>query len=233
LSWSQRDPIRKDGSVAIAPSLLSADFSRLGEEIRAVERAGADLLHLDVMDGHFVPNLTFGPMLVEAVRKLTDLPLDTHLMIENPDRYIPEFAESGSDIITIHIEACADARKSLEMIRDNGKKPGLTLNPDTPIEDVADYLGEIDLFLVMSVFPGFAGQSFMAEVLTKVEQAREIRDRRGLDFAIEIDGGINPTTSTLARKSGADILVAGSAVFKNPDYAAAIRALREGKPGPP
>ncbi len=232
MSWSQRAPIRKNGSVAVAPSLLSADFSCLGEEIRAVERAGADLLHLDVMDGHFVPNLTFGPMLVKAVRKLTDLPLDTHLMIENPDRYIPEFAESGSDIITIHIEACTNVRKSLEMIRDNGKKSGLTLNPDTPIEDVADYFGEIDLFLVMSVFPGFAGQSFMAEVLTKVEEARKIRDRMGLDFAIEIDGGINPTTSTHARQSGADILVAGSAVFKNPDYAAAIRSLREGKPGP-
>jgi ribulose-phosphate 3-epimerase len=228
LSWSPRARTSKDGSVAIAPSLLSADFSRLGDEIRAVENAGAGLLHLDVMDGHFVPNLTFGPMLVRAVRKLTDLPLDTHLMIENPDRYIPEFADAGSDIITIHIETCADARKCFEMIRDKGKSPGLTLNPDTPVERVEAYLGEIDLFLVMSVFPGFAGQSFMPDVLTKVERVREIRAREKLDFAIEIDGGINPETSSRAREAGADILVAGSAVFKKPDYAEAIRALRDG-----
>jgi ribulose-phosphate 3-epimerase len=183
------------------------------------------------MDGHFVPNLTFGPLVIAAVRKVTDLPLDTHLMIENPDRFIPQFAESGSDVITIQVEASTDVRRDLRLIRNKGKKSGLTLNPDTPIEKVSDYFDEVDLFLVMSVFPGFAGQSFMPEVLTKIEEAREIRDQKGLDFAIEIDGGINGTTSDQARQSGAEILVAGSAVFTKADYAQAIRAVREGERG--
>ncbi len=205
---------------------MSADFSRLGDEVGAAEFAGADLFHLDVMDGHFVPNLTFGPMLVRAVRKLTRLPLDTHLMIENPDRYISEFADAGSDIITIHVEASSDIERDLRAIATKGKKRGLTLNPDTPFERVIEHLSEIDLLLVMSVFPGFAGQSFIPEVLAKVTQAREIRDGEGLDFAIEIDGGIDSKTSVRAKKAGADILVAGSAVFKTGDYAAAIHGIR-------
>jgi ribulose-phosphate 3-epimerase len=229
LSSSLRVPIRKDGVVAVAPSLLSADFSRLGEEVRAAEIAGADLFHLDIMDGHFVPNMTFGPMIVRAIRKLTALQLDTHLMIEDPARYIGEFADAGSDIVTIHVEATDDARRDLRAIREKGKKPGVTLNPDTPIERVADYFDEIDLLLVMSVFPGFAGQSFIPDVLSKVEEARRIRAERGLGFAIEIDGGINPSTAALAARAGVDILVAGSAVFGASDYAEAIRAIREGK----
>jgi ribulose-phosphate 3-epimerase len=213
----------------IAPSLLSADFSRLKEEVDAAERGGADLFHLDVMDGHFVPNLTFGPMLVRAVRKLTLLTLDTHLMIENPGKYIGEFADAGSDVITIHVEASADPRRDLRLIAEKGKKRGVTLNPDTPIERVAGYFGEIDLLLVMSVFPGFAGQSFIPDVLPKIEEARRIRSKKGLDFLIEIDGGIGPSTSARARKAGAEILVAGSSVFGSPDYAQAIRAIREAR----
>jgi len=229
LSWSQRVPTRKDGSVAVAPSLLSADFSRLDEEVRAAERAGADLFHLDVMDGRFVPNLTFGPLIVRAVRKLTALPLDTHLMIEEPDRYISQFADAGSDVITIHVEASTGVRRDLRTIRAKGKKSGLTLNPDTPVEKIVDYFDEIDLLLVMSVFPGFAGQSFMPDVLSKVVDARRIRDEKGFDFVIEIDGGINPATSVRAKESGAEILVAGSSVFGSADYAEAIRAIRGGE----
>ncbi len=210
----------------MAPSLLSADFSRLEEEIRAVEKAGANLLHLDVMDGHFVPNITFGPFVVGAVRRLTDLTLDTHLMIEHPDKYIEPFIDNGSDIVTIHVEASTDVRRDLKMIRDRGKKCGLTLNPDTPMERVVDYLGELDLFLVMSVFPGFGGQSFIPEVLAKVTRARELRERNGFEFAIEIDGGITLETAAAARNAGAEVLVAGTSVFKSSDYAETIAGLR-------
>lgn len=229
MSWSQLVRTRDGGSAAIAPSLLSADFSRLREEVEAAERGGADLFHLDVMDGHFVPNLTFGPMLVRAVRKLTSLTLDTHLMIENPEKYIAEFADAGSDVITIHVEASADPKRDLRLIAEKGKKRGVTLNPDTPLERVADYLDEIDLLLFMSVFPGFAGQSFIPGVLPKIEEAHRIRAKRSLGFLIEIDGGIGPSTAAAAKKSGAEILVAGSSVFKSPDYAGAIRAIREAR----
>jgi ribulose-phosphate 3-epimerase len=217
-----------DGDIAVAPSVLAADFTRLEEEIRAVEEAGADLLHLDVMDGHFVPNLSFGPFIVRAIRGLTRLPLDTHLMIETPDRYIEAFAKNGADILTIHAEASTDIRRDLESIRSHGAKCGLVLNPDTPLERVTEYFGDIDMLLVMSVFPGFGGQSFMSEVLPKAASAREIRDKHGLTFAIEIDGGIDPGTSVPSREAGADILVAGTSVFKSKDYATAISALRGG-----
>jgi len=212
--------------VAVAPSLLAADFSRLADEIRSVESAGADLLHLDVMDGHFVPNLTFGPFVVGAVRRLTSLTLDTHLMIENPDRFIERFIDNGSDVVTIHVEASSDVRRDLGTIKDRGKKCGLSLNPDTPLDRAVEYFDLIDLFLVMSVFPGFGGQSFISGVLEKVAETREIRDKKGLHFAIEIDGGINAETAADARGAGVDVLVAGTAIFKSGDYAKTIRALR-------
>jgi ribulose-phosphate 3-epimerase len=228
LNWSQLVPNSRlgDGVAAVAPSVLAADFSRLEDDIHKAEEAGADLLHLDVMDGHFVPNLSFGPFIVKAIRGLTSLPLDTHLMIDNPDRYIESFVKNGSDIVTIHVEASTDIRRDLKSIREYGAKCGIVIIPDTPLERVTDYLADIDMLLVMSVFPGFGGQSFIPDVLPKVEAARELRDKQGLTFAIEIDGGIDPETSVPARKAGAEILVAGTAVFRSKDYAEAISAIR-------
>jgi ribulose-phosphate 3-epimerase len=211
--------------------VLACDFSRLEDEIRAVEGAGADFLHLDVMDGHFVNNITFGPVLVKAIDKLATVPLDTHLMIEHPDRYIGPFLDAGADILTIHVEASSDPRRDLRAIRARGKKAGLSLNPDTPLSNVEPFLEELDLLLVMSVVPGFGGQSFIDTVLPDLARAAKLRDRLGLTFAIEIDGGINPTTAVRSRDAGADILVAGTAVFGAPDYATAIAALR-GDPAP-
>lgn len=230
MSWSQLVPtdrrVATGHRTAVAPSLLAADFTRLAEEIAAVEKTGVEFLHLDVMDGHFVPNLTFGPVLVDAIRRVSTVTLDAHLMIAKPDDYIVSFVEAGADIVVIHTEASSDVLRDLREIRRLGRKNGLAINPDKKTEDVERYLDEVDLFLVMSVFPGFGGQSFTPSVLPNVERAAAIRESRGLDFAIEIDGGINPETATSARDAGADVLVAGTAIFKTPDYQAAVDAIR-------
>jgi ribulose-phosphate 3-epimerase len=212
--------------VQIAPSILSADFARLAEEVRAVEAAGADLLHVDVMDGHFVPNLTVGPLVVKAVRPHTRLPIDTHLMIEDADDYIPQFAAAGSDFITVHVEACRHLHRTVALIREHGARPGVVLNPATPLCSLANILDEVEMVLLMSVNPGFGGQSYIASSTAKVARLRKMIDDRKLDVRIEIDGGIKPSNCRPVIDAGADILVAGSAIFGSDDYAATIRALR-------
>ncbi len=210
----------------IAPSILSADFARLGDEVRAVAAAGADYIHVDVMDGHFVPNITIGPLVVEAVRKVTDLPLDVHLMIENPDLYIPEFARAGSDIIVVHAEATHHLHRTVQLIKSFGKKAGVSLNPATPL-NVLDYiLEELDLVLLMTVNPGFGGQSFIEACLPKIHALRAMLDKRGLETELEVDGGVKTENIDRIAHAGADVFVAGSAVFGNPDYAATIAELK-------
>jgi len=191
-----------------------------------VEKHGVEFLHLDVMDGHFVKNITFGPPLVKTVAKVAKTTLDTHLMIEHPDRYIPAFIDAGTHILSIHVEASTDVRRDLRAIRGKGARAGLAFNPDTPFFDVEPYLEEIDLLLVMSVVPGFGGQGFIDTSLADIEHAVRFREKQGLGFAIEIDGGITPETARRARDAGADILVAGTAIFRTPDYAASIAAIR-------
>src|SRR4030066_2158403 len=209
--------------IKIAPSILSSDFRKLYDEIKKVEKAGADWIHCDVMDGHFVDNLTFGPVVVEAVNRLTKLPLDVHLMIANPDKYIQRYAQAGADYLTVHIETCPDVKKTLQAIKNSRCKVGLTLKPATPLESVLPYLEQIDLLLVMSVNPGFAGQAFMPEVLPKLKQAREYIDRKNLKVELEVDGGINPQTAGEGRKNGATVLGAASAIFGQKDYKKSIR----------
>jgi ribulose-phosphate 3-epimerase len=210
----------------IAPSILSADFARLGEEVRAVAAAGADYIHIDVMDGHFVPNLTIGPLVVEAVRKVTDLPLDVHLMIEAPDRYIGDFAQAGADIITVHQEAVPHLHRTVQLIKGLGKKAGVSLNPATPVQSLDVILADLDLVLVMTVNPGFGGQGFIASGLDKIAALRSEIDRRGLTVELEVDGGVKPDNIGRIAAAGADVFVAGSAVFGSTDYAATIAALR-------
>ena len=212
----------------ISPSILSADFARLGEEVRAIDEAGADWIHVDVMDGHYVPNLTIGPGVVKALRPHTDKPFDVHLMVSPVDMWIDEFAQAGADIITVHPEAGPHVHRSVQAIRAAGCKAGLSLNPGTPAK-MLDYLYEdIDLVLVMSVNPGFGGQSFISSQLRKIEAIRQTIDKRGLDVLIEVDGGVNAETARQCVAAGADVLVAGSATFKGgpSHYAANIRALR-------
>lgn len=211
----------------IAPSLLAADMSRLGEEVRAVERAGADWLHLDIMDGHFVPNISFGPALVKALRPHCGLPFDVHLMIAPADPYLAAFAEAGAQWISLHPEAGPHLHRSLQSIRALGCKAGVVLNPATPVESVAHVLDLADLLLVMAVNPGFGGQSFLHSQLAKITALRRMIAESGRDIALQVDGGVTAATAPLCRRAGADVLVAGTAVFGAPDYGAAIAALRE------
>jgi ribulose-phosphate 3-epimerase len=219
-------------SVRIAPSILSADFARLADEVGLVEQGGADLLHVDVMDGHFVPNLTVGPLVVEALRKVTKLPLDCHLMITNPDCYIAEFADAGADYLTVHVEAAPHLHRTVQAIKERGVKAGVTLNPATSLTTIEEILGDVDLVLIMSVNPGFGGQAFIPSALRKVARVRQMIDQAKSRALLEVDGGIKTDNAADVIAAGADILVAGSAVFCGDDYAATIRALRAGHRDP-
>ena len=210
----------------IAPSILSADFGRLAEEVQAVALAGADWIHVDVMDGHFVPPITIGPLVVESLHRATTLPLDVHLMIEEPERQVREFARAGAHGITIHVEACPDVPRVVAAIREAGASPGLALNPPTPLEHVRPYVGLVDLLLVMSVNPGWGGQKFVDGSLQKLSAAQRLRDETGARFLIEVDGGIKPANAAEVVAAGADVLVSGSAVFGSNDYGGTIRGLR-------
>ena len=211
----------------VAPSLLAGDFSQLGEDARRIEAAGADWLHLDVMDGHFVDNISFGPAVVAAMHKAVKLPLDVHLMISRPDHYLSRFVEAGAHSITVHLEAKHDVAKTLRSIREAGCLAGLAINPGTPISGTRDHLANIDLLLVMTVNPGFGGQEFITSTLDKVVEAARLRKEHGWNYHIEVDGGIKEDTAEAARKKGANVMVAGTSVFRAGDAAAAIRSLRE------
>ena len=212
----------------IAPSILAADFARLGEEVKAVELAGADLIHVDVMDGHFVPNITLGPAIVKAIKKSTTVPLDLHLMIAEPDRYLEDFARAGGDLINVHVEAVPDLPKTVAQIRALGKKAAVAVRPATPMEVVLPVLADLDMVLLMTVNPGFSGQKFMAEVVPKIRALRAEIERRKLDVDIQVDGGINPATVKTVVDAGANVLVAGYGIYRAPnqDYAGAIKTLR-------
>ncbi len=211
----------------IAPSILSADFTRLGEEIRAVEKAGADYIHIDVMDGHFVPNITIGPMIVEAARRVTELPLDVHLMISNPDQYAEDFVKAGADKITVHAETVNHLHRSIQLIRKLGAEPAVSLNPATPPGGLEYVLEDLDMVLLMTVNPGFGGQAFIHSVVPKIEKVREMIDKKGLKVELEVDGGVAPDTINIVALAGADVFVAGSAIFGSEDYAETIRKMRE------
>jgi ribulose-phosphate 3-epimerase len=212
--------------VKIAPSILSADFSRLGEEVKAVEEAGADWIHVDVMDGKFVPNITVGPLVVESLRKVTKLPLDVHLMIENADLYIEDFANAGADIISVHAEACPHLHRTIESIKENGAKAGVVLNPATTLFALDEIIEQVDMVLLMSVNPGFGGQKFIGSVLSKIELLRNTLDESGVELDLEVDGGIKPDNVASIKQAGANVLVAGSAIFGSGDYKKAIEDLR-------
>ncbi|MCX5857504.1 MAG: ribulose-phosphate 3-epimerase [Deltaproteobacteria bacterium] len=210
----------------IAPSILSADFSRLGEEIAAVEAAGADWIHIDVMDGHFVPNITIGPAVVKSLRKLTRLPFDVHLMVKHPEQFLDAFAEAGSDVITVHVETADHLHRTVTRIRELGPKAGVSLNPGTPLTLIEPILADIDLLLIMTVNPGFSGQQFIRTMLPKIRQARECIDRQAPAVLLEVDGGVTLTNMPSILEAGADVLVAGAAVFSSGDYRATISKMK-------
>lgn len=212
--------------VKVAPSILSANFAKLGEEIKDVEVGGADLIHVDVMDGHFVPNITIGPLIVEAIRPITKLPLDVHLMIENPEQYIEAFAKAGADFITVHQEACIHLHRTLHLIKSYGVKAGVVLNPATPVEMIQHVIEDCDMVLLMSVNPGFGGQKFIPSVVPKIRQLKRMIIEKGLQTEIEIDGGINRETAKLCVEAGADVLVAGSAIYNQEDRKKAIEEMK-------
>lgn len=212
--------------VKVAPSILAADFANLQSEIEIVERAGADWIHIDVMDGHFVPNITMGALVVDAIRPHTDLPLDVHLMIENPDQYAESFVKAGADIITVHVETCKHLHRTLQHIRSLGCKPGVVLNPHTPIETIQHVLEDLDVVLFMTVNPGFGGQAFIPRVLDKVAALAEIKKEKGLSFEIEIDGGVNKETVKECVAAGATVVVAGSAIYGAADKEVALKEIK-------
>jgi len=211
----------------IAPSILSADFSRLGQEIKAVQNAGADWIHVDVMDGHFVPNLTIGPLVVQAVKQVTSLPLDVHLMIENPDQFIPDFVKAGADLVSVHVEVCPHLNRTVNRIKDLGADAGVVLNPSTPLTVIEWIIEFVDLVLVMSVNPGFGGQSFIPNSIQKIANLRKMIDERNQATLIEVDGGVSQTTIEAISLAGADVFVAGSAIFESTDYKETIESFRK------
>jgi ribulose-phosphate 3-epimerase len=211
----------------LSPSILSADFSRLRDELQAAEEGGADYIHIDVMDGHFVPNITIGPLMVETIRKITTLPLDVHLMITDPDRYAADFIRAGSTLLTVHAEACLHLQRTLSFIREQGAKPGVVLNPATPLAAVEHVLGDADMLLLMTVNPGFGGQLFIPAMLGKIEQARALIDGKRLPVELEVDGGITLDNIAVVARAGADVIVSGSAVFKSADCRKTLQAMRQ------
>ena len=211
----------------IAPSILSADFSKLGDEIKAVEDAGADWIHVDVMDGHFVPNITIGPPVIESIRKVTSLPLDVHLMIENADRYIKSFSDAGADILSVQVEACPHLNRTIQIIKENKVRAGAVLNPATPLSSLEEILHELDMVLIMTVNPGFGGQTFIPSMLGKISNLSDIMSNYENDIDLQVDGGVKPDNAGDVKEAGATVLVAGSAIFNSKDYKKAIKSLRE------